>query len=110
MVDDEDGNPVEILRLQTTDSTRILGYWFSPSGQEDDHHRVLKKKVSAWAMVLKAARLTRVEIMTAYTTQLSKAIGYSLPVTTFNKEEANKIIAKPIEQLLYSSFVHTGIF
>ena len=93
--------PVEIKQVSATTGTREVGIGLAPDGNTRDEFKYRMAQARTAKSNIMAAPFNKYEAKIAHDRFWWPAIGWPLPVTTFTKEECNKI-----QQKFQSAFIN----
>ena len=97
---DTDGVVQVIERLEVTQSVEGLGVLYNPIGCWKAQLQKTLSKVHRWSNVIRSSSLNNHEVYLSAMTGICRTVSYVLPVTSFNKEQCNKIDATIYTTLL----------
>jgi hypothetical protein len=95
-----DDQHVDITQRSCTESHKTLGVHDNPFSNHRTEYDHLFAKGRNMAQLISAQTVTRPEAWTAYRDIYRASMSYSLPVTSFTRQELDKIQRRPIQVLL----------
>ena len=97
---DEQGNLVDLQRLETHESVKVVGVEQALDGNMDGQLEALKKQCDDWAISIRKGYITRQDAWLFLQTKLWPSLRYPLLSTTFTKAQGITIMSKLLSALL----------
>ncbi len=94
-----------IQQLAPHKETRMLGGHFTPLGSFQREVEYLHEKAITWTQKIAAGGISKADARKAYFAYLNKAIAYSAPVISLNKEQCGTIQQEATTAVLHSQGV-----
>jgi hypothetical protein len=84
-------NPTKVPQIEHLETFKTLGTYTSPGGSNKVARQKLRQQSMEYAQKIASSFLSRQDTYWAYLLYFLPKIGYSLPVTTFTKDDCNYI-------------------
>ena len=103
------GTEISLKRLQTHESSKMLGIWIAPDGNKKKLITEMKNEAINWGSKVKLGNSSREEAWTALTTNLSAKLKYPLTACSLTDSECKNIMWPALKTALSRSGIASNM-
>ena len=103
------GTEISLKRLQTHESSKMLGIWIAPDGNKKKLITEMKNEAINWGAKVKSGNSSREEAWTALNTNLSAKLKYPLPACSLTETECKSIMWPALKTALPRSGIASNM-